>query len=201
MTVGRLAYGRIMTEIVLFHSALGLRPGVHAFADELRSDGHTVHVPDLYEGHVFDDRLDGVAHRDRIGIPALVDRATKSVADLPAELVYAGFSLGSAPAQLLAQTRPGARGALLLHGALPTAEFGAPWPSGVPLAVHTTESDPFVDQDAAEELVAEASGELFRYLGASHLFLDPDLPDYEPAAAVLATERILTFLRRIDSAR
>jgi dienelactone hydrolase len=188
-----------MTEIVLFHSAMGLRPGVLAFADELRADGHLVHVPDLYDGHVFDDRLDGIAYRDQTGIPKLTERATESVADLPAELVYAGFSLGAAPAQLFAQTRAGARGALLLHGCLPSAAFGRPWPSGVPLAVHTTESDPFVDQDVAEALVAEASGELYRYLGAAHLFFEPGLSDYQPAAATLATERILDFLRRVDT--
>lgn len=46
-----------MAEIVLFHSALGLRPGVRAASDRLRSAGHTVHTPDLFDGRVF-DRMD-----------------------------------------------------------------------------------------------------------------------------------------------
>ena len=37
-----------------------------------------------------------------------------AVDHLPGELVYAGFSLGVLPAQKLAQTRPGARGATVL---------------------------------------------------------------------------------------
>lgn len=186
-----------MTEIVLFHSALGLRPGVHSFANELRDAGHTVHTPDLYDGRVFDDRDEGVAYRDKIGIPELGDRADKAVADVPTDVVYVGFSLGAAVAQMLTQTRPGARGALLLHGCLPTAAFGTPWPAGVPVAVHTTESDPLFDQEVAEDLIAEASGELYRYPGSAHLFLDPDLPEHDPISAEKVMDRILAFLRRI----
>jgi dienelactone hydrolase len=42
-----------MIEVVLFHHAQGLTPGVVAFADELRRAGHTVHTPDLFEGRTF----------------------------------------------------------------------------------------------------------------------------------------------------
>lgn len=184
-------------EIVLFHSALGLRPGVHVFADELRDAGYTVHVPDLYDGHVFADHDDGVTYRNEIGLPEIGERALKAVTGLPEELIYAGFALGSVCAQLLAQTRPRARGAILLHGALPTSTFGVPWPAGVPLVVHTTENDPWVDQTAAESLIMEASGELYRYPGAAHLFLDPDLPEHDPVSAARATDRTIGFLRRI----
>lgn len=186
-----------MTEIVLFHSGLGLRPAVRLFADELRDAGHTVHLPDYYDGHVFDDLADGLAYRDELGVDEIAARAVKAVASLPTDIVYAGFSLGSVLAQLLAQTRPGARGAILLHGCFPTAAFGTPWPAGVPLVVHTTTNDPWVRQDVAEAVIAEASGELYRYPGDAHLFLDPDLPDYQPESAMTATERILAFLRRI----
>ncbi len=49
-----------MTEIVLFHHAQGLTPGIDAFADELRRAGHTVHTPDLYDGHTFDTLEEGL---------------------------------------------------------------------------------------------------------------------------------------------
>ena len=42
-----------MTEILLFHHALGLTPGITEFAGHLRGAGHTVHTPDLYDGHTF----------------------------------------------------------------------------------------------------------------------------------------------------
>lgn len=187
-----------MAVIGLFHSALGLRPGVHGFADGLRQAGHTVHVPDLYDGEVYDDLDEGVAKRDALGIPAFAARAAAAVEPLPADLVYAGFSLGAGPAQLLAQTRPGARGALLLHGVLPSAAFETPWPTAVPLAVHGMQDDPWFEVDVARGLVAEAAdGTLHLYPGGGHLFADPDLPEHDAAAAATMMERVLAFLARL----
>jgi dienelactone hydrolase len=183
-----------MSTIILFHSALGLRPGVHAFADALRGAGHTVHTPDYFDGEVFDDLDAGVAKRDALGIEEIAARGAAAVDGMPSDLVYAGFSLGTGPAQLLAQTRPGARGALLMHGALPTGAFGG-WPAGVPVSIHAMEQDPWVDLDVARAVAAEAAdGELHTYAGAGHLFADPDLPEHDPAAAALMLERALAAL-------
>jgi len=64
---------RAGAEIVLFHSVLGVRPAVREWADRLRATGHVVHVPDLYDGEVFDDYAPAFAHVERIGgIPALI---------------------------------------------------------------------------------------------------------------------------------
>ena len=188
-----------MSELVLFHSALGLRPGVHAFADRLREAGHVVHTPDLYDGEVFDDLEAGLAKRDALGIPEIAGRGAAAVQTLPADLVYAGFSLGVVPAQMLVQTRPGARGALFYHSAISSAAFEAPWPAGVPLQIHTMEDDPLGDVDDARALTAEVGGELFLYPGSGHLFADPDFSDYDAAAAELVLERSLAFLN--DDAR
>ena len=182
-----------MSEIVLFHSALGRRPGDQAFADRLRADGHTVHTPDLYEGRTFESLDEGVAHGDGLGLDEVIRRGHEAVAPLAAELVYAGFSLGACVAQALAQTRPGARGALLCHGVLPSEEFGG-WPAGVPLAVHSMEGDEWFEVDVAESVVAEAGGELYLYPGSGHLFADPGFPDYDEASAELLIERTLAFL-------
>ena len=185
-----------MAEIVLFHHAHGLTPGVLAFADRLRAEGHTVHTPDLFEGQVFATLDEGVAYADS-NFQDILARAQKSAERLPEGLVYAGFSLGSAPAQMLAQTRTGARGALLFHGAIPTSEFG-PWPDGTALQVHTAERDPWVELEAARALVGAVPGaELFVYPGDHHLFADESLPDYEPASARLLMERALTFVSKV----
>jgi dienelactone hydrolase len=187
--------------ILLFHSALGLRPAVHRFADDLRTAGHTVHTPDLYDGEVFES-LDagGVAKRESLGIPEVARRGAAAAAELTADLVYAGFSLGAGPAQMLAQTRPGARGALLMHGCLPSAMFGTPWPGGVPLAIHTMEGDPWVELDVARALASEAEeGELHIYPGTAHLFADEHSPEYDEAAARAMLERALAFLERLDA--
>jgi dienelactone hydrolase/uncharacterized damage-inducible protein DinB len=192
-----------MTQIVLFHHAHGLTPGVVAFADELRRAGHIVHTPDLFEGCTFDTVEEGVAHAGEIGFGEVLERGVRAVEGLPTELVYAGFSLGVMPAQKLAQTRVGARGALLLHACVPALEFGAAWPDGVPVQVHAMDADPFFvgdgDIDAARALVDEADqSELFLYPGDEHLFADNSLSAYDADAATLLIERVLAFL---DSAR
>jgi dienelactone hydrolase len=187
-----------MAEVLLFHHAQGLTQGVVAFANDLRDAGHTVHTPDLFEGRVFDTLDDGLAYVDEVGFGAIMERGVRSADDLADRLVYAGFSLGVLPAQKLAQTRPGAQGALLFESCVPTSEFGG-WPAGVPVQVHGMDADPFFagegDIDAARALVAEAAdGELFVYAGDHHLFADSSLPSFDAAASALLTQRVLGFL-------
>ncbi len=187
-----------MAEIVCFHHAHGQTQGFLAFADTLRDVGHTVHTPDLYDGRTFDRLDDGLAHAEEIGFGEVIERGVRAAEALAAEMVYAGCSLGVLPAQRLAQTRPGARGALLLYSCVPSAEFGS-WPAEVPVQIHGMDADPFFagegDLDAARELVASAPhAELFVYPGDKHLFADSSLPDYDADAAALLTERVLRFL-------
>lgn len=188
-----------MAEVVLFHHALGLTPGVVEFAAELRSAGHTLHTPDLFEGRTFDTLEEGVQHAGEIGFGEVIERGVRAVQDLPAELVYAGFSLGVLPAQKLAQTRPGARGALLFYSCVPPSEFGSAWPRDVPVQIHGMDRDPiFVgegDIDAARVVVEQArDGELFLYPGDQHYFADSTLSSYDPRATELLRERVLGFL-------
>lgn len=188
-----------MADVVFFHHAQGLTSGVVAFADELRRAGHTVHTPDLYDGRTFTSLEEGMAHAEEIGFGELIERGAGTAEGLPAELIYAGFSLGVLPAQSLAQTRARAHGALLFHACVPVSEFGTAWPHGVPVQVHAMDADPiFVgdgDIDAARALVDEATNaELFLYPGDQHLFADNSLPSYDADAAALLTQRVLTFL-------
>ena len=189
-----------MAEILLFHHAQGLTPGVLAFADALRGAGHTVHAPDLYDGDTFDDLDEGVGHARQVGFGTIVERGRLAADGLPDELVYGGFSLGVMPAQLLAQTRPGAKGALFFSAAMPASEFGA-WQQEVPLQIHMMEDDPWADEDlpAARELVASvARAELFLYPGDGHLFADSSLDAYDEGAARLLEQRVLAFLGDVD---
>ena len=188
-----------MAEVVLFHHAQGLTPGVAAFADELRRAGHIVHTPDLFEGRTFDSIEKGMSFVKELGFGEVMARGQRAVEALPAELVFAGFSLGVVPAQMLAQTRPGARGALFFYACIPVSEFGQTWPKGVPVQVHGMDADPiFVgegDIDAARALVKEAEdGELFLYPGDQHYFADSSLPSYDAKATALLLQRVLKFL-------
>ena len=195
-----------MAEVVLFHHLQGLTDGVRAFAGELRAGGHTVHTPDLFDGQRPATIEDGVALVESMGDEVLTERVDRAVADLPEGLVYAGFSFGGAMAQRLAQTRPGARGALLYESCLPiTGEWAVgPWPNGVPVQIHGMDQDPFFalegDLDAARELVETVGpglAELFVYPGDRHLFSDSSLPSYDPDAAALVVQRSRDFLDRL----
>jgi dienelactone hydrolase len=188
-----------MAEVLLFHHAMGQTAGFHAFADELRGAGHTVHTPDLFDGRKFGSIEEGVAHAGEVGWGEIIDRGVRAADDLSSELVYGGFSLGVLPAQKLAQTRDGAQGALLFYSAVPVSEFGSSWPAGVPVQVHGMDADPFFvdegDIDAARTIVEAADdGELFLYSGDQHYFADSSLPSYDEGATRLLTQRVLAFL-------
>ena len=191
-----------MAEVLLFHHAQGQTAGFHAFADELRSAGHTVHAPDLFDGRTFGSIDEGLAYvREHGGFDEILERGVREAEGLPSELVYAGFSLGVVPAQKLAQTRTGARGALFFYSCLPVSEFGT-WPAEVPVQIHGMDADPFFvdegDIDAARALLEGAEdGELFLYPGDQHYFADSSLPSYDEGATKLLTQRVLSFLERI----
>ena len=193
-----------MTDVLLFHHAQGVTPGIRAFADELRAADHTVHVPDLFNGRTFDSIPEGIAFIKEQGFDALRERGVHVADDLPPDLVYAGFSFGEAIAQELAQTRAGARGAVLLYSCIPISgewAFG-PWPEGVPVQIHGADRDPFFmdegDVDAAREIVANvADAELFLYPSDQHYFADSSLPSYDAEAAALLMQRVLDFLARV----
>jgi len=190
-----------LAEVLLFHHAQGLTPGVLAFADELRRAGHTVHTPDLLDGRTFDTVEEGVGYAKEVGFGEVLERGVRAAEALPSGVVYAGFSLGVMPAQKLAQTRAGASGALLFHSCLPTSEFGSGWPDRVPVQVHAMDADPWFvedgDIDAARALVDEAKdAELFLYPGDQHLFVDSSLRSFDAEAAALLTHRVLDFLGR-----
>lgn len=193
-----------MAEVLLFHHAQGLTPGVRAFADDIRAAGHIVHTPDLFDGRTFQSIDAGLAYIGETGFDDMRERGVRFADGLPPDIVYAGFSFGVLPAQKLAQTRRGARGALLFYSCLPISgewAFG-PWPNGVPVQIHGMDKDPvFVgegDIDAAREIVEKVEdAELFLYPGDQHYFADNSLPSYDADATALLTIRVRAFLNRV----
>ena len=190
-----------MTDVVLIHHVLGVTPGVKDFAERLRRAGHTVTVPDLYDGATFTNLDEGMAHADSIGMENLMSKAGAAVSG-GAPVVFAGFSLGAMAAHQLAQTRPDARGALLYHhGDVPLGVFDLPWPIGVDLQIHVSEGDEFREAGVPEEFVAEAGkvarAELFVYPGGEHLFADSSLPGYSAESTATMLKRSLEFLKRV----
>jgi dienelactone hydrolase len=186
-----------MATIVLFHSALGLTTGVRRFAAATGGDGDTVLTPDLFDGETFRTIEQGVRKRDALGIPELMRRAAAAVEGCPPDSIYAGFSMGAAAAQYLALSRPGARGLVLMHAVLPLAVLGgSQWPP-VPVQLHASEADPWVDEAVVAEFARTASATVFRYPGERHLFADPDDADYDTESADLLERRVRDFIRHL----
>lgn len=188
-----------MPQVALFHSVLGVRPGVDDAAKRLRAAGHEVLVVDQYDGRMFDDYDEAGAYVESIGFPKLMRRAVAAVQGLSDGFVAAGFSNGGGMAEHVATQRPVA-GVLMLSGALPIELAGADaWPAGVPAQIHYTTGDPFRRQDwidsvAASVGAADAPLEQFDYPGNGHLFTDPSLPaEYQPDEAALLWRRVLAF--------
>ena len=191
-----------MSEVVLYHHVQGLTEGVRSFADELRQAGHTVHTPDLFDGRTFDTIEEGMSFARKAGFAELAASGVAAANGIGHDAVYAGISFGVMVAQELAQTRPGARGAVFMSGCLPVSEFGDAWPDGVPVQIHGKTADPFFAEDveAARALVDSTDqAELFLYEGDEHLFADSSLPAYDSNAAALLTERVLAFLAVVDA--
>ncbi|HVF14423.1 MAG TPA: dienelactone hydrolase family protein, partial [Acidimicrobiales bacterium] len=131
-----------MADIALFHSVLGIRPGIRDAAERLRSAGHSVTIVDQFDGRVFPDYEEAARHTESIGFPVLMQRALDGVDELPDGFVAIGFSNGGGMAEYVAtQRRVG--GAVLLSGALPLSMIGVDdWSAGVPVQIHYALDDP-----------------------------------------------------------
>ena len=192
-----------MASIALFHSVLGVRPGITDAATRLRAAGHEVLVVDQYDGRVFDDYAQAGAHVEAVGIPALLRSALDGVRDLPDGFVAAGFSNGAGMAEHVATQRRCA-GVLLFSGALPLQLLGdARWPAGVPVQLHYAVGDPRRRPEWVAALTEEvaASGERLEVVdhpGTGHLFTDPSLPaEYDPRATEALWRDALAFCARV----
>ncbi|GCA49951.1 hypothetical protein KGO5_02397 [Sinorhizobium sp. KGO-5] len=193
-----------MTEILLFHHAQGLTPGVRAFADDLRAGGHIVHTPDLFDGRTFQSIDEGLAYIAEIGFDEMRERGVRVADELPPALVYAGFSFGVLPAQKLAQTRAGAREHCSSTLACRSVASGPSDPGRMASRSRSMvwrtirSSSALGDIDAAREIVEKVEdAELFLYPGDQHYFADSSLPSCDANATALLTNRVLEFLDRV----
>lgn len=189
-----------VVDVVLFHHALGLTEGVQSLADRMRTAGHRVTVPDLFEGRRFDTLEDGVAHAESIGFQAVAEAGAAVIDGVGPPVATVGLSLGALPAQLAAQSSDRVRGVVLCDGALPPDAFGR-WPANVPTQIHLGERDPWVDEDidAGRALAAESDGRLHLYPTSTHLVIDSGLESHDAVIAEQIIDRMSDFLAGLST--
>lgn len=184
-----------MPHVVLFHSILGLRRAERDLAVALEADGHVVTLPDLYDGQTAEDYELGFRLKDVTGEAKMMERARAALADAPEGAVLAGVSFGGYLIGKFWGERPKMPGALLLAGG---AEWAPTLRHGLPVAAHIARPDPFDEESFFADWVGSNPGvalEMYRYDGVGHYFLDPNLADFDAAAAELCLERCRRFLR------
>ena len=151
-----------MVEVVLFHHVQGLTDGVRAFADGLRTGGHTVHTPDLFDGELPATVQDGIAHVQGLGEELLRDRAQEAVDDLPSDLVYAGFSFGVMMYFWLTGVAPDPAGKAIQDLASLPHKPGPLWAGLAAVVARAMQKEPARRWKSAEEMaaaLAELAGE------------------------------------------
>lgn len=194
-----------MANVIVFHSVLGVRKGILDFCQEVESQGHHVDCVDLYDGKSFEDMQEAFDHFLSIGIPEMMERSVQYTQELTQDAVYVGFSNGGASALILAGTKPGSKGCLLMHAALPIKELGIEkWPADVPVQVHYAKTDPWKDEEGVAQLEHDivesgASYEYYEYPIEGHLFTDAGLPEYHEASTDILFKRVNQFLQKVDN--
>ena len=189
-----------MANVIVFHSVLGVRTSILDFCQKLENHGHHVNCVDLYDGKSFDDMQEAYDHFVSIGIPGMMERTLRYTRDLPGDAVYIGFSNGGASALLLAGTKPGAKGCVLIHAAMPITALGIEkWPAAVPVEVHYAKVDPWKEVDGILQLEKEvkASGASYAYHEypiEGHLFTDAALPEYHRESSDRVFQRVLRLI-------
>jgi carboxymethylenebutenolidase len=189
--------------VVLLHAWWGLNEDARAYADRLAGERYAVLAPDLFKGQVTDqiaeaERLsqEGDAnHPEAIAFEAVDRLATRLPANAP--IATLAFSFGAPYAIWTPSERPAVVATVVYYGA-----WAGEWVTGskAPLLGHFAEDDPFTSADEVADVAAAFRGagrEMTShvYPGTKHWFAEPSRPEYDEAAAGLAWDRTLAFLR------
>ena len=190
--------------VLVLHAWWGLTQAVKDTCDQLAEAGFVALAPDLFDGVVVTTIDDAQAHLAEVDANELAHRTRSSLQtlrDLPATsgqpLGLLGYSMGASMALWLAARVPEAMaGTVAYYGGqdIDMADATSAFLG------HYVESDPYVDDDELALLEAELhldglTVEFHRYPGARHWFAEPDRPEHDPAAAALAWDRTIAFLR------
>jgi len=193
--------------VLVLHAWWGLNDTIKAVCTRLAEAGFVAFAPDLYHGQVADTIADAEAlgtalDSNHLQAKAEIVDATRflneRVGQADRGLAVIGFSLGAYYALDLAAADPEHIRSVVLFYGTGGGDYST---SRAAYLGHFAENDAFEPQsniDTLEEALRRAGRPVtfYRYPGTGHWFCEPDRTEaYNPAAARLARERTLTFLR------
>ncbi len=194
--------------VLVLHAWWGLNDTIKAICNRLAETGFIVFAPDLYHGQVADtipdaETLAKALNTNYLQAGAEIADATKFLRERAGQadrgLAVLGFSLGANYALDLAAAQPEHIHSVVLFYGTGGGDFST---SKAAYLGHFAENDPYEPLSNVDELEAalrEAGRPVtfYRYPGTGHWFFEPDRTDaYNQAAASLAWERTLAFLKR-----
>ncbi len=188
--------------IVVAHAWWGLNQTIRDYGAALAQDGFVVALPDLFDGKVA-TTVDGAQElADTDWSPNAGDRLRTAIEELAASetvtgdaVALVGFSYSGFAALGLAGDTNLRLSRIVIYYA--TRRLAV---EHLPVLAHFAENDPF---ESTEDMVEVAKGLVadgppngaFTYPGTQHWFAEADRPEYDAAAARLAFERTVKFLR------
>ena len=193
--------------VLVLHAWWGLNDTMRAVCTRLAEAGFVAFAPDLYHGKVADtiadaETLGKALDANHLQAKAEIADATRFLGERAGQaeggLAVIGFSLGAYYALDLAAADPDHIRSVVIFYGTGGGDFSS---SKAAYLGHFAENDPFEPQssvDNLEESLRRAGRPVsfYQYPGTGHWFFEPDRTDaYNPAAAALAWERTLTFLR------
>ena len=193
--------------VLVLHAWWGLNDTLKAFCTRLAESGFVAFAPDLYHGKVADtiagaEALGKALDANHLQAKADIADATLFLNERAGQadhgLAVIGFSLGAYYALDLAAADPEHIHSVVIFYGTGGDDFSN---SRATYLGHFAENDEFEPQsnvDELEESLRRAGRPVtfYRYSGTGHWFFEPDRPQYNPAAASLAWDRTLAFLKR-----
>ena len=190
--------------VLVLHAWWGLTPFFKGVCERLADAGFVALAPDLYGGRTTDDPDEAkalLAEADMDATLRLVRSSVYTLRGMPATpdapVGVLGFSMGASWALWLASRVPDLVGATVVFYGSQNIDMA---PARSPFLGHFAETDAFVDDDELTLLEADLrlldkDVTFHRYPGAGHWFFESDRPAYDEAAAELAWDRTIDFLR------
>ena len=188
--------------ILLLHAWWGLKPFFKQVCDQLAEQGFTVLAPDMRNGQVaktIDEAKELMEKSDSQFTAEIVMAAKDHLRSMvKGKIGLVGFSMGAGWALVAATYKPEQFGAIVLFYGNEGVEYGKVTAKVMGHYSDNDEWEPneYVDAAFTEFKKAGVDATLHIYPGVAHWFVEPDRPEYDPAAAQLAWDRTFEFLKK-----